>query len=480
MQTEPPLTVAASSRFDPGSFRDRNGRVFYDAGGVYRCLSAPGLADWNALSTKRFFQRAVSQGQIVGTQQVANEAATDLIPAACGGDWSAVLQHERVPFVSHPYEWTFGMLQDAALLQLELLHAALDEDVVIKDSTPYNIQWKDGKPIFIDVLSFEKHTPGYPWADYRQFCQLFLYPLMLQAYKNVPFHGWLRGNVEGIDPEEFARLMSFVDWFRKGVFLHVVLHSKLQRAQADKQQDVRSELKHAGFHKSLIEANVSRLRRLVSGLRWKARESTWHDYSKSHSYSDRDLDRKKEFVREAVMDCNRRLVWDIGCNIGAFSRIAAEHAELVVAMDNDHLVMEHLYQSVKSDGLTRILPLVVNIADPPPNLGWRCLERRELAARGKPDLVLCLALLHHVAIGANIPVGEFIDWLAALEADLVIEFVTRDDPMVIRLLRNKTDNYADYQQEFLEICLSRSFDVVRREKLASGTRVLYFGKARAR
>jgi ribosomal protein L11 methylase PrmA len=184
------------------------------------------------------------------------------------------------------------------------------------------------------------------------------------------------------------------------------------------------------------------------------------------------------FVREMVLSRPWNLVWDLGCNIGVFSRIAAENARYVVAMDADQLSIERFYQALKAEGNTPILPLVSNLADASPNLGWRGLERKSLTERGKPDLTLCLALIHHVVISANIPLKEFIDWLASLGTSLVIEFVTKEDPMVKTLLRNKQDNYADYEIKYFEQCLDRVFEVAQRKMLASGTRILYFAHAK--
>ena len=113
---------------------------------------------------------------------------------------AGVLRHERIPFVSYPYEWTFSMLKDAALLQLDLLLDALGHDMVLKDSTPYNVQFKGARPTFVDVGSFERMREGEPWVGYRQFCMLYLYPLLLQSAKGVPFQPWLRGSIDGLDP----------------------------------------------------------------------------------------------------------------------------------------------------------------------------------------------------------------------------------------------------------------------------------------
>ncbi len=149
------------------------------------------------------------------------------------------------------------MLKDAALLHLELLLAALDEDMILKDSSAYNIQWQGVRPVFIDIPSFEVLPPGEPWVGYRQFCQLFLYPLFLQAYKNVDFHPWLRGSIDGIDPVQINNLMSVRDRFRPGVFTNVYLQAKLQEKFSGTRKDVKNDLKNAGFNKQLIRANIA-------------------------------------------------------------------------------------------------------------------------------------------------------------------------------------------------------------------------------
>jgi hypothetical protein len=172
-----------TARPEPASFRDPSGAVFYAGEQVLRGLDATAAEDWEALSKSRLLERRLADGTIVGTE-VADPAT--VADAAVDG-FSVVLAHERIPLVSYPYEWTFEMLRDAAVVHLELLLDALDEDLTTKDGYAYNMQWRGSKPVFIDVGSFERLKPGLPWAGYRQFCQTFLYPLLLQAYLEVPF-----------------------------------------------------------------------------------------------------------------------------------------------------------------------------------------------------------------------------------------------------------------------------------------------------
>ena len=462
-----------SSSPEAGSFRDRHGRIYYMNGSVYRGISEQSLRNWKSLSATSFFKELTTEGKLVQTKLCSQQEISD---QALLTEWAGVLNHERIPFVSYPYEWPFGMLKQSALLQLEILDRALDENMTMKDASSFNVQWFGVRPAFIDIPSFEPLVPNTPWLGYRQFCKLFLYPLFLQSYKDVGFHAWLRGNIDGIDPEEIDRIMTKWDWFRAGVFLDVHMQAKLQVKYAHSQREVKKDLRQSGFRKEFIKGNLRRLTKLVTGLQWRRAASTWSAYSSDNSYSADDSRRKEEFIRTAVGERARGLTWDIGCNTGTYSRIAGEHSGYVVAMDSDHLAVERFYQELKTEGNRKILPLVINIADASPNLGWRGLERKELSERGKPDMTLCLALVHHIVISANIPLKEFIDWLASMTKELVIEFVDKKDPMVQTLLRNKEDQYADYEQGFFETCLRSRFASVRSERLSSGTRTLYHAK----
>lgn len=458
-------------QFESGSFRDRNGRVYYHGDQVYRTISSEALEDWKLLSNALFFSRAMNEVKIIPT-----ELAPDQNKSASIENCAAVLKHEPISFVSYPYEWCFSMLKDAALLQLELLSAALKEGFILKDSSPYNIQWKGTNPVFIDVLSFTKLDAGQTWTGYRQFCELFLYPLLLQSYKDIPFHSLLRGNLDGIPPDVCNKMFGLRDRFRPGVFKHVYLHSKLQNSYGSTNQNIQHQLKNAGFAKELIEANIKGLEKIVENLTWKRNKSEWSHYSAGEvSYNDADRTEKQTFVRTCVLSHQWGLAWDFGCNTGDYSRIAAENSEHVVAFDADQLAIETLYKQLKSEKDQKILPLVMNLTDASPNLGWRGNERKDLLRRGSPDLILCLALIHHIVIHANVPLDEFIEWLAALKASLIIEFIGKEDPMVKRLLQNKSDQYYDYDQRRFESGLLRYFHITDSKVLGSGTRTLYFG-----
>jgi hypothetical protein len=464
LRTDHPMHPEPSAAPDPGSFRDRGSRVFEVGGEIRRALSSRALADYDAVSAAPFFSKALAAGRIVGTERADGVGG----PLPLGGPWAAVLRHERIPIVSYPYEWTFGMLRDAALLQLQLLDEALAAGFIVKDASAYNVQWRGASPVFIDVGSFEPHEDGSPWIAYRQFCQLFLYPLFLQAYRGASFHPWRRGRVDGIPPEEFAALCSLRDLLRPGVLVHGWLHARMSARHAGGAGPGRG----VHFTRAMIRANVHGLRRLVEQLTWDPGRSTWSDYAHANSYGDADRLEKDRFVRAALARRPRRLVWDLGSNTGTFSRMAAEVAENVLAIDADHLALERLYRSLHAAGDRRILPLLVDLADPSPGLGWRGLERRPLEGRGRPDMVLALALIHHLVLAANVPLAEVVSWFAGLGAELVIEFVEREDPMVRRLLAGRPD-FPDYRRDHFERCVGARFETVAAVPLPGGTRVLY-------
>ncbi len=455
---------------EAGSFRDRHGRIVYAGGRVLRFLSESALANWRKLYQKPFIKAAMADGRLVATEEV--EPPPEAIPG--GGSWAGAVEHRRIPVVSYPYEWSFHMLRDAAALTLDLLAEALDADFILKDGTSYNVQFEGSKPVFIDTGSFEPLEPGGAWTGYRQFCQLFLFPLLLQSHKGIEFQPILRGALDGPPPEAVNKLFGLRDRFRAGVMTHVYLQAKLSARYGATRRDLRADLKSAGFNKELVKANTRRLRALIGKLEWDAKTSEWGDYTREHNYSEADHATKAGFVKAAVKASKPAVVWDMGANTGQFSRIAARHCDYLVAADIDQLAVDRHYRRLRAEGIDNVLPLVMNLADPSPNLGWRLKERRDLPHRCRPDLTLALALIHHIVISANIPMAEFISWLAEVGGDLVIEFVTRDDEQVKKLLLNKEDQYHDYHLKPFEEALERHFEIVDRQVLGSGNRYLYY------
>ena len=456
---------------EPGSFRDPASKVFYSGDAVLRALTEQGLADFESLAATGLY----------GDPRIVETELLNPAPAQAPSGAVAVLRHERVPFISYPYEWTFSMLKDAALLQLDLILDSLDEGLMLKDATPYNVQFVGSRPMFIDIGSFERLHEEELWVGYRQFCMLQLYPLLLQA-RGASLQPLLRGSVHGITPAHMRGLASMQDVLRRGYQTHVFLQSRLEsRPTAARGSRVAEAVRRPGLGTQLIRTNVRKMHRLVSRLDWAPRRSTWLDYGRANTYSDQDAARKDDFVRTAAASVGGHLAWDLGGNTGRHARLVADSFDHVLAIDADPASVELLYRELKASGDSRILPLVVDLTDPSPGLGWRGVERRPLLDRGRPDLVLALALVHHLAIAGNVPVPDVVAWFAELGGALVVELPTREDAMVQSLLERKRSGlHPDYERATFERCLADAFDIRATETLSSGTRILYFCTARKR
>lgn len=458
-----------STAFDPGSYRDPGSRIVHRGGDVFRLLDERALADWERLSSTGFFPREVEAGRIAATEP------DHAVAADFPGPWVGALRHERIPVVSYAYEWTFSMLRDAALLQLDVLAAALDEDMILKDATPFNVQWHGIRPVFIDVGSFEQLEKGEVWVGYRQFLQQFLYPLLLTARVGVSFHPWLRGQPDGLSADQLQRMLSTRDLLRKGGLLHVALLARAERRYPEEGRDVRSELKAAGFRKELIQANVRGLRKIVAGLTRSEASGRWDTYAAEFAHVSAQRTAKSEFVTTHTATHPNRLVWDVGANDGHFSMLAAAHADYVLALDADDVVLDGLYAALAARGIDNVLPLVQDVANPSPGLGWRNAERPPLADRSTPDLVLCLAVIHHLVVARNIPLRSVLDWLADLEARVILEFVPPDDPMVRGLTANERPHeiHGDYDEVSLRRYLDERFEIDAEQPVPSGGRRLF-------
>lgn len=448
-----------------GSFRDARSRVFDDGTRIVRALSVEGRADLDAARATAFFTRAVADGRLVATTDVED-------PAEVPDGWASAVEHPRLDVISYPYEWSFSMLRDAALLQLELLAQGLPEGIGCKDGTPYNIQFAGGRPRFIDVGSFAPVGPD-GWPGYRQFCQLQLYPLLIEAHLDVAFGPLLRGSLEGIAPDVADRLLRGRHRLRRGVLTHVSAQAWAARRYATRPDRAAEVVGSTGIGPDVVAGLVDRTAATVAGLRPPDRATAWTDYSDRDHYAAEALRTKDRVVDLALEQGSPETVLDLGCNDGRFALAAARRARTVVAVDADRAVIDDLYRRVRARR-TAVLPLVVDLADPSPALGWGLAERPALRDRVRPDLVLALALIHHLVIGRNVPVDAFLAELASWGPEAVLEVPDRHDPMVARLLAAKPDDtHADYRLDHIEDRIERRFTVVERIPLSGGTRVLY-------
>lgn len=456
---------------DPGSWRDPSGFVFRRDGEVLRQIAPSFAPDWEAYLASGLHQRLVTAGSVLAFDDQPIERAAD--PA---GAWR-VIRPEQLDLISYPYEWSFGQLKDAALLTLDLQAQALAAGLTLRDASAYNIQFCGPRPVLIDSLSFERYEPGAPWVAYRQFCEHFLAPLALMANRDVRIGRMLRAWVDGIPLDLAATLLPGRTKARFGLLTHLHLHARSQRQHGD---DGGAEAKRVTIPKERLVALIGHLRKTVEGLRWAPGGTEWADYADNTSYTDAATAAKARIVETLLRDAGGEVVWDLGANTGRYSAIAAGLGRRVVSWDIDPAAVERHHQALKASGETRITPLLIDLADPSPAQGWGLRERASLVERSNADVLLGLALVHHLAIGRNVPLPMVASFFAELASDLVLEWVPREDVMVRKLLSGRKDIFDGYHEDgFRAAFEGAGWEVCAREPIETSPRVLYRFRRRA-
>jgi hypothetical protein len=455
---------------DPGSFRDPASGVLLGHNRVFRFFTSGHVADFEALVETGLLKSLVERGAVIETKPLDIEE--DPEPYRAVPDVGLLVEHPRIPFISYVYEWPFEMLRAAAIRSLEILQLALEKDLILKDATPYNIQFVGTNPLLIDVGSFERYQEGMPWIAYTQFCRTFLNPLLLQSFTGVPFQMWMRASLDGIEPTHLSSLLPLRHKLRKSVFIDVVLQAWLSRRYSSRSKNAPS-LRERPIPKGVITGIVNRLKNSVAGMKRRGKaHSPWLDYEEQCHYQPEALQYKDRFVEEALASARPQMVWDLGCNVGRYSIMAARHASHVVAMDSDEAAVGALYERISSQH-ANVLPLTVDFMNPSPSQGWAQEERRGLAERGTTRFALCLALVHHLAISGNVPLRRIVEWLSTITEAGVAEFVPKSDPMVQTLLRTREDVYSNYTQGAFEEALKEHFEITDVARLPNSERVLY-------
>jgi hypothetical protein len=454
-------------KYDGGSFKDPAGRVFHHDGWVYRTLSSQAIQNLSAARDCGLTRELISQGLLLDVELVRAEEMK-LLSNEVGG---FVLRQRRIPFVSYSYEWSFEMLRDAALVTLRILERALAHDMVLKDANAFNILFDGRDPRHIDPPSLEPYEKGHVWAGYAQFCRSFLFPLLLAAYRDVDIRAILRATIGELPVHETARLLRSRDYLRPGVVAHVLAQLSLERSFARASQSVKSAIRPVHYPKAALINNVTRLVSLIERLKPSSAATEWSGYEQSHSYSDEDHATKAAFVRAALGSREGQQVVDLGCNTGTFARIARETGGQVVALDIDSPSIDRLYRRA-SHG-EAISPVVANLLNPTPAMGWGLKERLSLLTRLRSDFFLALALIHHLRIAGGVPLALVLDQLLAVAPEGVIEWVDKSDDMVRHMLALRKDVYEDYTQPTFEALVHERCEIVAVQRTHNGRRGLY-------
>jgi len=385
------------------SFRDPSGFVFVQENDIFRIVNHSYQANYDLLMSKLY--PPLRQAELLIPHSEIDFDSTK------NTTQYKLLQPEKIPFISYPYEWSFSQYQDAALTTLAIQRKALEHGMTLKDASAYNIQFHKGKPIFIDTLSFEKYEEGSPWVAYGQFCRHFLAPLALMSYHDPRMGTMMRDYIDGIPLDMTSRLLPFRSRFRVPLFLHIHLHASSQKRHANSENEaIKTNRK---ISRAAMLGLMDSLENGIKKLRLKTNKTEWGKYYEETILSDDYLAKKQTLVNDFLENTNANLVWDLGANDGTFSRLAAEKA-YTIAFDIDHLAVEYNYLKIKEKKEKNILPLLLDLTNPSPSIGWNNEERDSVFKREKPDLILALALVHHLAISNNVPLAK----LAAFFAEL--------------------------------------------------------------
>lgn len=463
----PSGAAAPGASRHPASWRDPAGFVYRRDGVLLRQVQPSWADEWQAFADSALAKRLVETGRLLRWRDVP-------LARACDATAAAVIEPEVVPFISYPYEWTFGQLKDAALLTLDVQAAAIKADWTLKDASAYNVAFRGVTPVLIDHLSFQRLPPDSPWVAYQQFCEHFLAPLALMARRDVRLGRLLRDQLDGIPLDLAATLLPGRTRLRLGLGAHIHLHARSQRSHAG---DARKPAE-VRLSRSRLAALVESLRGTVEGLTWEPRGTEWADYADQghRSYEGGTPDAKEAVVADLLRAAGQgtgRTCWDLGANTGRFSAIAASQGYRVVSFDIDPAAAERHYRALRAAGRTDTTPVVMDLADPSPGLGWAGRERASLVERADADVILALALVHHLGIGRNVPLAMVMELFADLAPQAIVEWVPRGDPMVDVLLASREDVFTDYTTEGFEAAVATRFEVRSRTPIPGSPRVMY-------
>ena len=457
----------------PGSYRDPSGFVFRHDGVLYRQVNASFADDWTFFDSSGLHRALIDQGLLVADQPGDLQLAPE--PGAV-----AVIRPDEIGFITHPFEWSFSQLKDAALLTLQAQALASEHGMTLRDASAYNIQFREGQPILIDTLSFERAAADQPWKPYRQFCENFLAPLALMAHRDGRLGQLLRTWIDGVPLDLASELLPrSTRYFSPGLAAHIHLHARAQRQHAGgsgpdgaASTAPRAVTMSEGRRRALLD----HLRRTVEGLRLPAKGTVWADYAEQTSYSEAGTASKEAIVKrmvEAVWADGGRRAWDVGANTGRYSRIAADAGFWVLALDIDWAAVERHYLALRAGGDRRIMPFLADIAEPSPGIGWDNTERASLLDRANADLLIALALVHHLAIGRNVPLPMVSRLMARLSPGLIVEWVPKEDPMAQRLLAAREDVFADYSLDGFRAAFGRDFEILEEAPIDDSRRILF-------
>jgi len=447
---------------EASSFRDPSGFLFHQNGKLYRQINQSYKDEYDHLIDSGLYSSLVDAELLIPHEEV------DIRPLVKEKGYK-VIEPEFISFISYPYEWSFSQLKHAALTTLEIQKKALDYEMTLKDSSAYNIQFRNGKAILIDTLSFERYVEGQPWKAYRQFCSHFLAPLALMSHRDIRLNQLSRIYLDGIPLDLANKLLPMRTLSMFSLLTHIHLHAKTQKRYESKQTKVKKQSLPRRSFVGIIESLYSGVKK----LKWNPEGTEWADYYSDTNYSETAFGHKKQIVKKFLEKIKPNSVWDLGANTGEFSRLASEMGINTISFDIDPAAVEKNYLNSIEKKEKKILPLILDLTNPSPNIGWNNNERKSLLQRGPVDTILALALIHHLAISNNLPLTKIVEFFKTTCNHLIIEFIPKTDSQVKRLLSSREDIFEDYTLEKFEDEFTKKFSIKEKINLDESGRTMY-------
>ncbi|NHZ48034.1 class I SAM-dependent methyltransferase [Nitratidesulfovibrio liaohensis] len=444
----------------PASFRDPDGYVFEQNGIYYRLVSASYAATYTALMESGCYAACIEQKLLLPHEDVS-------VAFACA-EGEKVLLPEQISCVSYPYEWSFSQLRSAALCTLEILQLALAHNLTLKDASAYNVTWHHGRMIFLDTLSFTVYNEGQPWAGYRQFCSHFLAPLALMHHTDMRCNSLFLRHLDGIPLDLAVKLLPWHTKLSPSLALHIHAHASLQSKNADTRKKVAVTVS-----KKTLSNLFESLHHLILGLKTPKVKTEWSSYYSDTNYSEAQANQKQTIITGWLQRLNPTRVLDLGSNDGFYSRVAADHAQEVLSVDIDPIAVDANTQRCFAESSTRIHPVLADITTPSPGIGWNGAERASFFERMQADCGMALALVHHLVVGNNVPLTSVFKCLRRLAPVWIVEFVSKEDSQVQRLLCNRPDIFPQYTQQGFEQCAQEFFTIEFSHQITDAHRTLY-------
>lgn len=441
------------------SFRDPSGTVCNDNGKIYRKIYNVYKNEYNFLIRSGLYKELIKLKLLIPHKEIETKEAGVF----------KVVQPVKIPFVTYPYEWCFSQLKDAALTTLRIQMIAIKFGMILKDASIFNIQFYKGKPILIDTLSFRIYKTEQTWIAYHQFCTHFLAPLLLMTYVHPALNRLLRIYLDGIPLELASHLLPIRCWVNPAIISHIHIHARMQNRFGKSKINNKKRL----FGKIALLGLIENLQNIIEKLSLNLKTSKWSDYYLDNNYSVRAFANKKKIVSVLLREIKADVVWDLGANCGIFSHLAAKQKIFTISFDEDPLVVEKNYLFCKKNTVNNCLPLVLDITNPTPSVGWDGKERVSIFERGPADAVLALALIHHLVIANNIPFEKICSFLSRICNKLVIEFIPKEDSQVQLLLQNRLDIFDNYNSKSFEAAFCKSFSIKKIIEIPGSKRSIY-------